>query len=144
MRALLIAVILAVAAPTAHAADAITAKTQVVKLGKQKVGYRSFGTGRPLVMIMGLGGTMDSWDPTFLASLSVGHRIVLLDNEGVGRTSSLPGRLTIRRMADTTSKLMSRLKLKGADVAGWSMGGMIAQSLTVRHPKQVRTLTLMA
>ena len=59
--------------------------TKVVKIGKQRVGYRSFGSGRPLVMIMGLGGTMGSWDPTFLDALAAGgHRIVLLDNEGVG------------------------------------------------------------
>src|SRR3954449_2178631 len=128
-----------VAVPAASAATAETATSKVVKVGKQKVGYRSFGSGRPLVMVMGLGGTMGSWDPTFLDGLAAGgHRIVLLDNEGVGRTTRLRGRLTIRRMGDTVAGLIARLKLKRPDVAGWSMGGMIAQSLAVRHAKSVR------
>src|SRR3954464_4988906 len=146
MRALLVVLcVTAALAPAANAATAIDAPTKVVKLGKQKVGYRAFGSGRPLVMIMGLGGTMGSWDPTFLDALAAGgHRIVLLDNEGVGRTTSLRGSLTIRRMGDTTAGLIKRLKLKRPDVAGWSMGGMIAQSLAVRHAKSVRRLMLMA
>src|SRR3954449_9014414 len=106
-------VAIAVAAPAADAATAVNAPTKVIKLGKQKVGYRTFGSGRPLVMIMGLGGTMGSWDPTFLDALAAGgHRIVLLDNEGVGRTTSLRGSLTIRRMGETAAGLIKRLKLK--------------------------------
>src|SRR3954454_18141613 len=148
MRGRLVVLVLALAtatAPAASAATAVDAPTKVVKIGKQKVGYRTFGSGRPLVMIMGLGGTMGSWDPTFLDALAArGHRIVLLDNEGVGRTTRLRGNLTIRRMGDTAAGLIARLKLRHADVAGWSMGGMIAQSLAVRHPKSVRRLMLMA
>src|SRR3954464_8046578 len=146
MRALLVVLcVTAALAPAANAATAIDAPTKVVKLGKQKVGYRAFGSGRPLVMIMGLGGTMGSWNPTFLDALAAGgHRIVLLDNEGVGRTKRLRGNLTIRRMGDTAAGLIARLKLRRPDVAGWSMGGMIAQSIAVRHPKSVRRLGLMA
>jgi pimeloyl-ACP methyl ester carboxylesterase len=146
MRALLVVLaVTASLAPAANAATAVDAPTKVVKIGKQKLGYRTFGSGRPLVMVMGLGGTMGSWDPTFLDALAAGgHRIVLLDNEGVGKTTALKGRLTIRRMGDTTAGLIKRLRLKRPDVAGWSMGGMIAQSLAVRHPKSVRRLVLMA
>jgi pimeloyl-ACP methyl ester carboxylesterase len=146
MRALVgVLLVSAVLAPAANAATAVDAPTKVVRIGKQKVGYRSFGSGRPLVMIMGLGGTMGSWDPTFLDALAAGgHRIVLLDNEGVGKTTRLRGNLTIRRMGDTAAGLIARLRLKRPDVAGWSMGGMIAQSLAVRHPKSVRRLVLMA
>lgn len=141
---LLLAAVL-VTAPAASAATAVDAPTKVIKVGRQKLGYRSFGSGRPLVLIMGLGGTMDSWDPTFLDALAAGgHRIVLLDNEGVGKTARLPGNLTIRRMGDTTAGLIAALKLRRPDVAGWSMGGMIAQSLAVRHPRSLRRLVLMA
>src|SRR4051794_1987237 len=135
-----------VAAPASAAAPtAPTAPTKVVRIGTQKVGYRSFGSGRPVVFVMGLGGTMSGWDPVFLDAVAAGgHRVVLLDNEGVGKTTALPGRLTIRRMADTTAGLIARLKLRRPDVAGWSMGGMIAQSLAVRHPKSFRRLVLMA
>src|SRR4051794_11077653 len=135
-----------VAAPASAAAPtAATAPTKVLRIGAQKVGYRSFGSGRPVVFVMGLGGTMSGWDPVFLDAVAAGgHRVVLLDNEGVGKTAALPGRLTIRRMAETTMGLITRLKLGRPDLAGWSMGGMIAQSLAVRHPKSLRRLVLMA
>jgi pimeloyl-ACP methyl ester carboxylesterase len=136
---------LVVAAPGASAATALDAPTKVVRVGKQKVGYRSFGTGRPVVMIMGLGGSMGGWDPTFLDGIAAaGHRVVIFDNEGVGRSTTARGPLTIRRMADTTAGLIARLKLKRPDVAGWSMGGMIGQSLAVRHPRSLRRLVLLA
>src|SRR4051812_9378362 len=133
--ALLVVLLALAVAPSAYAADALTAPTKVVKVGRQKVGYRSIGTGRPIVLVMGLGGTMDGWDPTFLDALAAtGHRVVIFDNEGIGRSRALKGRLTIRRMGDTAAALIARLKLKRPDVGGWSMGGMIAQSLAVRHP----------
>src|SRR3954454_9727548 len=99
MRALLVVLaVTAALAPTANAATAIDAPTKVVKVGKQKVGYRTLGSGRPLLMIMGMGGAMGVWDPTFLDALAAGGpRVVLFDNEGVGRTTRLPGKLTIRR-----------------------------------------------
>jgi pimeloyl-ACP methyl ester carboxylesterase len=139
-----LAVLLA-AAPAAHAAGAADAPTQTVKVGAQTVGYRSIGTGRPIVMIMGLSGTMDAWDPTFVDALAAtGHRVILFDNEGIGKTTALPGDLTIARMADTTNGLIAALKLGKPDVMGWSMGGFIAQSFAVRHPDSLRKLVLMA
>jgi pimeloyl-ACP methyl ester carboxylesterase len=136
---------LVVAAPGASAATALDAPTKVVRVGKQKVGYRSIGTGRPVVLITGLGGSMDGWDPTWLDAIAAaGHRVVIFDNEGVGRSTAASGPLTIRRMGDTTAGLIARLRLKRPDVAGWSMGGMIAQSLAVRHPLSLRRLVLLA
>jgi len=135
---------LVVAAPAAHA-SAADAPTKTVKVGAQTVGYRSVGQGRPIVMIMGLSGTMDAWPPSFIDALAAtGHRVILFDNEAIGRTSALPGNLTIARMADTTAGLIAALKLDKPDVMGWSMGGMIAQSFAVRHPASLRRLVLMA
>src|SRR4051794_24554535 len=137
MRALLVVLcVTAALAPAADAATAVDAPTKVVKIGKQKVGYRTFGSGRPLVMIMGLGGTMGSWDPTFLDALAAGgHRIVLLDNEGGGKTTRLKGQLTIRRMADTTAGLIARLKLKQPDVAGLAQGRQIPPNVAGAGPQ---------
>jgi pimeloyl-ACP methyl ester carboxylesterase len=143
--ALLVVLGLVAAAPAASAATALDAPTKVVKVGTQKVAFRSFGSGRPIVMVMGLGGTMGTWDPTMLDAIAAaGHRVVVFDNEGVGRSSAGKGNLSIRRMADTTAGLIARLRLKRPDVAGWSMGGMIAQDLAVRHPKALRRLALLA
>src|SRR3954453_24177087 len=109
---LVLLALLFAAAPSAHAATAWTATTKVVKVGKQRVGYRDFGSGRPLVLIMGLAGTMDGWQPDFLDGLAAGgHRILIFDNEGVGKTTAPKGSLSIARMADTTGGLIKALKL---------------------------------
>jgi pimeloyl-ACP methyl ester carboxylesterase len=144
--ALLCCLVLAGTASTAGAATpSITqAKVRTVKAGPGKVGYRSVGKGRPLVLIMGLSGSMDAWDPAFVDALARKHRVITFDNEGIGRSTLGPGALSISRMGDNAAALIRKLRLGRADVMGWSMGGMIAQSLAVRHPKQVRRLVLAA
>jgi pimeloyl-ACP methyl ester carboxylesterase len=144
--ALLVLLVSLAAVPAAGAAvTAATAPTRVAHVGKLRLGYRSFGAGRPVVFIQGLGGTIDGWDPTFLDALAKkGHRIVVFDNEGIGRSTTRPGTLTIRRMGDDAAGLIRALHLSRPDVVGWSMGGMIAQSLAVRHPHALRRLVLLA
>src|SRR3954462_8885230 len=132
------------AAPPSPARSIVDAPIKAVKAGQGKIGYRSVGKGRPLVMIMGLSGTMDAWSPSFVDALAKGRRVITFDNEGIRRSTASKGTLSIRRMADTTASLIRALKLRRPDVLGWSMGGMIAQSLTARHPKLVRRLVLCA
>jgi pimeloyl-ACP methyl ester carboxylesterase len=144
--ALALAGALLVAPAAAHAAGgAATAPTQTARWGRQKFGYRSIGRGRPVVLVMGLAGTIDGWPPSFLDAVAAkGHRVIVFDNEGVGRSTLRPGTLTIRRMGQDTARLVMALHLRRPDVVGWSMGGMIAQSLAIEYPKQLRRLVLMA
>ena len=133
------------AAAAERPSPAATAPTRTVEADGIRLGYRVVGRGAPIVLVTGLRGTMDAWDPRWVDALAAqGRRVVLLDNEGIGRSGLRPGPLTIRRMADDVATLMRRLRLPRADVAGWSMGGMIAQSLAVRHPRRVRRLVLLA
>jgi pimeloyl-ACP methyl ester carboxylesterase len=94
--------------------------------------------------MMGYGGTMETWDPRFVDALAKHYRVVIFDNAGIGDTQALPAPLTIDAMADQTSALIDSLGLRKPDVLGWSMGGMIAQALAIRHPTQVRRLVLCA
>ena len=50
------------------------------------VGYRVIGSGPPLVLIMGYGGTMQTWDPRFVNTLAMHNRVVIFDNAGIGDT----------------------------------------------------------
>lgn len=132
---------------TAHISDTLSvvwARVQTVETAKGMVAYRSIGSGPPLVLITGYGGTMEGWDRRLIDALARHHRVVIFDNGGVGSTASLPAPLTVDAMADQTSALIGALGLRHADVLGWSMGSMIAQALAVRHPGQVRRLILCA
>lgn len=143
------AMCLALAAPAAASAAtpprSITqAPIRTVQAGQGTIGYRSVGQGRPLVLVMGLAGTMDAWPPSFVDSLAARRRVIVFDNEGIRRSTLGPGALTVGRMADDVASLIRALRLRRVDVLGWSMGGMIAQSLARRHPRLVRRMVLCA
>jgi len=141
------AALLALAPASAQAAGAAaTAPTQSVRVApKQRIGYRSFGSGRPVVFVQGLAGTIDGWPPSFLDSVAAAHhRVIVFDNEGIGRSTLRPGALSLRHMAQDTARLINALRLKRPDVVGWSMGGMTAQSFAVNYSKRFRRLVLLA
>jgi len=141
----------AVAAPPSAATSGalpgsgvVAAPVRVAVTDDGDVGYREIGSGPPLLLIMGLGGTMDNWSASFVAALAAKHKVVVFDNAGVGKTAGIATPLTITGMADQTSALISALHLGPTSVLGWSMGGMIAQALAVLHPSQVSRLVLAA
>jgi pimeloyl-ACP methyl ester carboxylesterase len=115
----------------------------VISTSEGDVGYRLYGQGPPLVLIMGYAGSMEVWDPHFIDQLARHFRVVIFDNAGIGRSAVLQP-LSIDTMADQTSALITALHLGTPDVLGWSMGSMIAQALAIRHPGQVHRLVLCA
>ncbi|MGA2011740.1 MAG: alpha/beta hydrolase [Solirubrobacteraceae bacterium] len=132
---------------TAPVSDSVSIASAPVRTAHTRlgpVGYRAIGTGPPLLLITGYGGTIDSWTPQFVDALAQHYHVITLDNAGIGKSGNLPAPLTIDAMADQTSALITALGLGRTDVLGWSMGSMIAQALTVLHPNQVRRLVLCA
>ena len=121
-----------------------TAPVRVARTSDGRVGYRQVGSGPPLVLVMGYSGSMETWDPQFVDALAHRFTVVVFDNAGIGKTSSLRAPLTIDAMAQQTSALISALHLGRPDVLGWSMGGLVAEALAVLHPGQVRRLVLCA
>src|SRR5450755_457328 len=78
------ALVLATAAPalaaTAPKPSITTAPVRAIHTTLGTVGYRSIGQGRPLVLIMGLSGSIDAWQPKFIDDLARHHRVIALDN----------------------------------------------------------------
>lgn len=128
---------------TTQPVSIVAAPTRIAHTAAGEVGYREVGTGSPILLITGYGASMDTWAPSFVDALAARHRVVLFDNAGVGATAALPS-LTVPAMAEQTSALISTLRLHRPAVLGWSMGGMVAQALAVRHPGQVSRLVLAA
>ena len=137
-----------IATPRAEAApsppDIATSPIHVARTALGPVGYREVGHGPTLLMITGLGAGMDDWAPYFVDALAGHFRVVVFDNAGVGQTAAVAAPLSVPEMAAQTSALITTLRLGRPDVLGWSMGGMIAQSLAVTDPHQVRRLVLAA
>jgi pimeloyl-ACP methyl ester carboxylesterase len=124
--------------------------------------YQTFGDpdDEPLVLVMGLGGPMTWWDPELCEMLArAGFYVVRFDNRDIGRSSKARGRVTratllrafaggrvrapytLDDMAADTFGLMDHLGFESAHLVGVSMGGMIAQTMTITHPGRVRSLT---
>jgi pimeloyl-ACP methyl ester carboxylesterase len=143
-RALLGAALALALVPAVADAEATSTPVRHVHVGDVDLAYRSIGHGEPVVMIMGLGGTMDAWLPQLVDRIGGGRRIVVFDNRGTGRSSAGIKPITVRTMAGDTHGLIRRLKLQHADVLGWSMGGFIAQRLDLDHPRDVDRLVLAA
>ncbi|HEY7061555.1 MAG TPA: alpha/beta fold hydrolase [Chloroflexota bacterium] len=119
------------------------ATTRHVSVGDLDVAYRLLGQGDPLVLITGLGATMDLWDSTFLDALAAHYTVVIFDNRGLGGTTAPPQPFTIEQLADDAEGLIRALGLARAHVLGYSMGGYVAQELALRHPRRVTRLVLL-
>ena len=105
------------------------------------INYRVDGQGEPLLLIMGLAGSMQSW--IFQKHVFRKHfRVIAFDNRGVGRSDKPIGPYSMRMMADDTVGLMDHLGIEKTHILGVSMGGMIAQEIAINYPDRVKKLVL--
>jgi pimeloyl-ACP methyl ester carboxylesterase len=120
-----------------------TAPTQFVEAAGIRFAYRRFGkpAGLPLVFLQHFTGTLDNWDPAVLDAVAADREVIIFDNAGVasstGETAS-----TVAGIASTAAHFIAALGLQQIDLLGFSMGGFVAQELTLRHPDLVRRLVL--
>jgi pimeloyl-ACP methyl ester carboxylesterase len=116
-----------------------------VQVGDINIAYKKFGKGEPIVLINGYSESMKFWDPEFLDKLSANHTVIVFDNRGIGNTD--PGtkkHFTINQFAQDTLGLLRTLNIPKLDILGYSMGGMIAQELTLNSSNKVDDLILYA
>lgn len=103
------------------------------------------GAGPPLVLINGYGGARADWDPAFIAGLARASAVIAPDNRGIGDSPGLEdGELTAAGMAADVIALMDDRGIEAAAVAGWSMGGMVAQEVAAQAPDRVSHLVLLS
>lgn len=112
--------------------------------GDISIGYKTMGSGYPIIMIMGLTGTMDIWDPNVLSALASKYLVIIFDNRGMGETSAGTKEWSIEQFADDTANFMDSLGLTKAHILGWSMGTNVALELALRHSSKVDKLVLYA
>ncbi|SIS55396.1 alpha/beta fold hydrolase [Alicyclobacillus vulcanalis] len=105
--------------------------------------YEVHGTGTPLLLIMGVGGNLRWWGSGFVRKLAARHTVIAFDNRGAGESEAHPTEpWTIEEMADDAHAVLQDAGFSRAHVLGYSMGGMIAQELALRHPEAVDALVL--
>ena len=120
-----------------------TAPTQSVEANGIRFAYRRFGKpgGSPLVFNMHFTGTMDHWDPAVTDGFANGREVILFDNAGVSSSSGeVP--TSVAAMGTNAIAFIKALGLKQVDVLGISIGGLVAQEITLQAPDLVRRLVL--
>jgi pimeloyl-ACP methyl ester carboxylesterase len=112
-----------------------------LKLEDVTIAYDTFGpsTGEPVVLICGLSQPAGAWQLGMVPALvAAGYFVVTFDNRGVEPSSSPPAPYSVDEMVDDTLGLLDHLGLTRVSIAGYSMGGWIAETLAFRHPDRVR------
>ena len=110
-----------------------------------KIHWQSHGAerGPAVVLVQGLGLSSRFWfdQPQ---RLSMKRRVITLDNRGTGRSDKPRRPYRLPQMADDVARVIREASAGPAIVVGISMGGMIAQHVAMRHPRDVKALVLMS
>jgi pimeloyl-ACP methyl ester carboxylesterase len=120
-----------------------TAKTQFLETNGVRYAYRRFGSGNrpPLLCLQHFRGGLDNWDPQVTDGLAQGRSVILFNNAGIASSSGQPAN-NIAEMATHVIAFLDALELEEIDLLGFSMGGFIAQQLTLDRPDLIRRLIL--
>jgi pimeloyl-ACP methyl ester carboxylesterase len=133
------------------------------QLGDVTIEYELDGPadGVPMLLVMGLGAQLVAWPTPIVDGLAErGFRVIRMDNRDIGLSTKTEGPAPKRAdlfkafahrryaqsdyllsdMAGDAVALLDHLDVEAAHVVGVSMGGMIAQQLTIDHPDRVLSL----
>lgn len=103
--------------------------------------YRVCGSGPPVLLLRGLGRTIDHW-LGFDERLGRSFEVIALDLRGAAGSDAPWPPYSTARMADDCAGALRALGYRACHVFGFSLGGMVAQMLALRHPERVRRLVL--
>jgi pimeloyl-ACP methyl ester carboxylesterase len=119
--------------------------SQKVTVGDINIAYKQLGksNAKPIILITGLGATLDMWSPLLLEQLtSSNYSVTIFDNRGTRNTTAGTKQFSISQFAKDTAGLLDALKIPKADVIGYSLGSYLAQQLTIMYPNKVNSLVL--
>lgn len=141
--------------PAAQKSDSKPATTAAVKYGSNptagktfthdgvKLYYEIYGTGEPLLLIHGNGGSIADFKAQ-IDYFQRSYQVIAMDSRDHGKSDDSPGKINYEKMTDDQAALLEELKTPAVNVVGWSDGGIEALLLGIRHPQKVKKLVAMA
>lgn len=143
--------------PVRHRSELQFTTNREVRLAYQDWGGRG---GDPLLMATGLGGDHGTYPPGFISELlAAGFHVATYDYRDTGESTRVadtatvhplgallgrPEAYTAEDMADDAVAIIDALGWDSAHLFGFSMGGLVAQRVALRHPDHVRALAVMS
>jgi pimeloyl-ACP methyl ester carboxylesterase len=102
-----------------------------------QIWYATYGSGSPVILLHGGFGHSGNWSYQLPALLAAGHRVILIDSRGHGRSTRDARPYTYELMASDVHAVMDALHLERAALVGWSDGACIALVLADQAPSRV-------
>ena len=109
-----------------------------------RIRYAESGAGPPIILITHVGASALGWHREFIELLSRDFRVIVFDNRGTGESDKPLGPFTVLDMAKDALAVLGHLGISRAHVLGLSMGGLVAQELTLHAPERVDKLILVS
>ena len=116
---------------------------QYAKLDKLRIRYRLEGRGPVIVLIHGVGGSLNDWDRV-AAKLSENYTVLRHDQRGHGESDKLPGPYELDDFVSDLHGLVTHLNINRFHLAGFSLGGLVAQGFALTHPEMIDRLILLS
>lgn len=129
--------------PSDPATSYSDAANRSIAVGGTRFAYREMGPrgGVPLVMLNHWGAVLDNFDPRIMDGLAGRHHVIAVDYRGIGGSEGLAP-MTIDEMSRDAIAMIRAMGFSQVDLMGFSLGGMVAQDVTLKAPDLVRKLIL--
>ncbi|MEO8323592.1 MAG: alpha/beta fold hydrolase, partial [Actinomycetota bacterium] len=109
----------------------------------QEIVFKRSGDGEPVVLIHGIAGSFDTWDPV-LGELGRTHYTISPDLPGHGRAPKPRGDYSLGAFATAIRDLLGALDVPSATIVGHSLGGGIALQFVYQYPELCERLVLVS
>jgi poly(3-hydroxyoctanoate) depolymerase len=120
------------------------AQVRTIPVGEVRLRTSVRGTGRPLLLITGLGASLELAEPFEQELAARGRQVISFDAPGIGGSTPYRSPRRMPGLVRTVTGLLDALGLDQVDVFGVSLGGVVAQQLARQAPDRVRRLVLAA
>lgn len=119
-------------------------RSHFVTVDGYKMHYLVGGSGRPLLLVHGLGSRGEDWANLIPQLIAGGNRVYALDLLGYGLSAQPKDKeYSITEEAILVEGFLDSQHLQQVDLAGWSMGGWIGMRVALDQPERVRRLVLL-
>jgi pimeloyl-ACP methyl ester carboxylesterase len=102
-----------------------------------RIWYGTYGSGSPVLLLHGGLGNAENWGYQVPALIETGHRVVLIDSRGHGRSTQEGAPLSYELMASDVLAVMDAIAVEQAAFVGWSDGAILSLIMAMKHAERV-------
>lgn len=124
-------------APTATTTEQPRPQGAYARVNGLDMYYEIHGTGHPLVLLHGGVLTIDLTFGAMIPTLAATHQVIAVELQGHGHTADTDREMSVAALAEDVVALLDVLGIERADLFGFSLGGLTALEMAVRHPERV-------